>query len=75
MAVLTSDTSITQRKLEVENALASVRLEGMEPSAAAHDLFDKYTDGQIGSEELDHLFEEHLNNTYGPVHLPGHERP
>jgi hypothetical protein len=65
----------SERQLEVENALASVRLEGLEPSAAAHDLFGKYTGGQIDSEELDQLFEEHLNSTYGPVHLPGHERP
>jgi 3,4-dihydroxy-2-butanone 4-phosphate synthase len=75
MAVLTSDMSVATRQGEVENALASVRLEGLEPSAEALELFHQYADGQIDSEELDVLFAEHIDRTYGPLHVPGNERP
>ncbi len=63
----------TNRAREVESALASVRLEGLEPSFAAKALFEKYAEGQLTSDELDHELSRHLDATYGPVRLPGND--
>src|SRR5690349_15414252 len=41
MAVIT-DRGRTQRAREVENALASVRMEGLEPSSEVKALFQRY---------------------------------
>lgn len=59
------------RAREIENALASVRMEGLEPSDGAKALFERYVDGEITSEDLDRAFASHLDNKYGPVRLPG----
>jgi hypothetical protein len=64
-----------QREREVENALASVRLEGLEPSAEAKAIFQRYVDGDLTSEELDRAFDRYFDRKYGPVPLPRHERP
>lgn len=74
MAVTVDAGLRQQRAREVENAVASVRLEGLEPSEAAMAIFQKYVDGEVTSEELDRAFGEHLDRQYGPVRLPGHER-
>ena len=75
MAVITiSDLARTQRSREVENAMASVRLEGLEPTEQTKALFQRYVDGELTSEQLDRAFEAHLDREYGPVRLPGNER-
>lgn len=74
MAVMVDAGLRQQRAREVENAVASVRLEGLEPSEVAMAIFQKYVDGEVTSEELDRAFSEHLDRQYGPVRLPGHER-
>jgi fido (protein-threonine AMPylation protein) len=40
---------ITPRVREVENALASVRRQGLEPSDEAKAMFQRYVDGQLSS--------------------------
>ena len=70
MAVVTTDRAQTQRANEVENALASVRMEGLEPSAEAKILFQRYVDGELTSDELDLAFDVYLDGKYGPVRLP-----
>jgi hypothetical protein len=74
MAVITTDRARTQRAREVENALASVRMEGLEPSDETKALFQRYVDGDMTSEELDRAFEIYLDREYGPVRLSGNER-
>jgi hypothetical protein len=44
MAVKTLDQTRIQREREVANALASVRMEGLEISSEAEVMFQKYVD-------------------------------
>jgi hypothetical protein len=73
MAAITTDLARQQRSREVDNALASVRMEGLEPSAEAKVLFQRYIDGELTSEELDQAFDHYFDSKYGPVRLPGNE--
>jgi len=45
--------SVTNRKLSVRNALASVRAEGLEPEPAVVDLLERYERGELTDEQLD----------------------
>lgn len=74
MAV-TTDRARAQRAREVENALASVRMEGLEISAEAEAMFQQYVNGELSSEELDRAFERYFDRKYGPVRLPRNECP
>jgi hypothetical protein len=74
MAVVVSDQARTQRAKEVENALASVRMEGLEPSEEAIAMLRRYVDGGLSSEELDRAFDRYFDRKYGPVSLPRNER-
>ena len=69
MAVVTTDQAQAQRANEVENALASVRMEGLEPSAEAKAFFQQYVDGELTSEEMGAAIDRHLDAKYGPVRL------
>jgi Antitoxin VbhA len=73
MAVITSDKARIQREREVENALASVRLEGLEPTQEAKDIFQHYVDGALSSEEMGRAIDQLLDRKYGPVRLPRNE--
>jgi hypothetical protein len=75
MAVLTIDQARAQRSKEVENAIASVRLEGLDPSTDAMALFQRYVDGELTSDQLDGGLKMLLDEKYGPVRLPRDERP
>jgi hypothetical protein len=68
------DRAREQRSREVENSLASVRMEGLEPSEEVKALFQRYVDGELTSAELDRSFEQYFDREYGPVRLPGNER-
>jgi hypothetical protein len=74
MAVITSNLAREQRSREVGNALASVRMEGLEPSPEAVALFQQYIDGELTSDELDQAFDAFFDRKYGPVRLSGNER-
>ena len=60
-----------QRAREVNNALASVRIEGLEPSEDAKALFCRYVAGELSAEEMDRAFDLLFDSKYGPVRLPG----
>ncbi len=75
MAISAVDEARAQREREVENALASVRMEGLQVSPEAQVLFQKYVDGNLTSEEFDQAFDQYLDRKYGPVRLPRNERP
>ncbi len=73
MAVITTDLAREQRSREVENAFASVRMEGLEPSPKARALFESYVEGDITSDELGRAIDQLLDEEYGPVRLPRNE--
>ena len=68
------DRARTQRAREVDSALGSVRIEGLEPSDEAKAMFQRYVDGDISSAELDRAFDVYFDQKYGPVRLPGNQR-
>ncbi|MES1258465.1 MAG: antitoxin VbhA family protein [Acidobacteriota bacterium] len=69
MAVTTLDQARTQRKREVANALASVRMEGLEPSAEAKGIFQRYVEGEVSLKEMGRAVDQLLDRQYGPVRL------
>ena len=73
MAVITTDRAQTQRAREIDNALASVRMEGLEPSDEAKAIFQRYVDGVSTAEEMGRAIDQLLDREYGPVRLPGNE--
>ena len=72
MAVITQDRAKEQRAREITNALATVRIEGLEPSDEAHAIFQRYVEGELTSGEMGRSIDQLLNREYGPVRLPGH---
>ena len=75
MAVTTPDRTRIQREREVENALASVRMEGLEPSAEAKGIFQRYVEGDLTLSEMGRAVDQLLDRQYGPVRLSRNERP
>ncbi len=75
MPTTTQDLTRTERERAVENALASVRMEGLDISAEANSMFRQYVDGDLSSEELDRALDEYFDRKYGPVRLPRNECP
>lgn len=72
---LITEAEQIQRQREIDNAIASVRLEGLEPSDGAKAIYQRYVDGELSSDEKAKAFQEFLDREYGPVRLPGHKRP
>ena len=73
MAVITADRAREQRAKDIENSLASGRLGGLEPSAGAMAIFQRYIDGQLTLEEMGAAIDEYADREYGPIRLPRHE--
>jgi len=73
MAAKTMDRTRMQREREVENALASVRMEGLEPSVEARRIFQRYVDGDLTLEEMGRSVDQLLDRQYGPVRLSRNE--
>jgi hypothetical protein len=71
MAVKALDQARIEREREVENALASVRMEGLEPPAEAREIFQRYVDGDATLEEMGRAVDQLLDRQYGPVRLSG----
>jgi hypothetical protein len=74
MAVITSDRAREERAREIENTLASGRLEGLEPSPEAMAIFQRYINGELTLEQMGAAIDEHADREYGPVRLPRNER-
>jgi hypothetical protein len=76
MAVVSiTEAERLERQSEIDSAIASVRLEGLEPSDEAKAIFQRYADGELTSDEMEREFDVFFTKKYGPVRLPGHERP
>lgn len=74
MSVIGAPGTKEKRAREVANALASVRMEGLEPSEEAMALFQRYVDGELTSGELGRAVDQLLDEKYGPIRLSGNER-
>jgi hypothetical protein len=61
MTAISADRARRKRAREVENALASVRLEGLQPSPEAMTIFQRYIDGELSAEEMDRAFDLYLS--------------
>ena len=69
MAATTLGQTRTQRERELANALASVRMEGLEPSAEARGIFQRYVEGDVSLNEMGRAVDQLLDRKYGPVRL------
>jgi Antitoxin VbhA len=63
------------RAQQMENALASGRLEGLEPSPGANAIFQRYAAGELTLDEMGQAIDQFVDQEYGPVRLPGNDRP
>lgn len=72
MAVLT-DTGRAVRAMQIENALASVRMEGIEPSAEGKAIYQRYVDGELTNEEMGREIDNYFDRKYGPVRISGND--
>lgn len=67
MATSTPDKTREKRAMEIENALASVRMEGIEPSDEAKAIFQRYVDGDLTSSQMGHAIDQLLGRKYGSL--------
>ena len=58
-------TNTNQREQAVKNALASVRMEGLEPSTNATAIFQRFVDGELTLAQMDSAFDNYLNSLNG----------
>lgn len=74
MAVIATDQARAQRAREVENALATGRLEGLEPSREAMAIYQRYIDGELTLKQMGAAIDDLADREYGSVRLPGNKR-
>ena len=74
MAAVIVDQARAERALGIEDALASVRMEGLEPSKEAKAIYQRYVDGELTADQMDVAMAEHLDREYGPLRLPRNQR-
>jgi len=60
-----------ERRARIARALASVRLEGLEPTDAAKAVFDRYAAGELTTEEMAAEIRALDAREFGPIHVPG----
>ena len=75
MALITANPAREARAREIESALASGRIEGLEPSTGAMAIFQRYIDGELTLEQMGAAIDDFADREYGPLRLPGNERP
>jgi hypothetical protein len=70
-----TDRERTKRLDIVSQALASVRMEGLEPGDEAKAIFQRYVDGGLTLEQMGAEIEALHDREHGPVHISRNERP
>ncbi len=60
-----------ERQAAAERALASVRLEGLEPTESAKAVFQRYLSGQLTVDELVQEIQALNAREFGPLRIPG----
>ena len=63
-----------KRHNEVQQARASVRLEGLEPGDEAQSIYQRYVDGELTLEQMGAEIEALHDREHGPVPVPRNER-
>jgi hypothetical protein len=63
-----------RRKNEVEQALASVRLEGLEPGGEAKAIYQRHVNGELTLEQMGAEIEALLDREFRPVNVPRNGR-
>ena len=66
-----TDQERTERQARVERAVASVRLEGLEPTEAAKTVFDRYVAGELTTQEMAAEIQALNAREFGPIHVLG----
>jgi hypothetical protein len=61
-----------ERQARVTRAIASGRLEGLEPTEAAKVIFDRYVAGDLTTAEMAAEIRALNARQFGPIHLSGH---
>ena len=70
-----TDQTRANRLDNVRQALASVRLEGLEPGDEAKAIFSRYVEGELTLEQMGAEIEALHDREYGPIHQSRDERP
>jgi hypothetical protein len=70
-----TDRERTKRLDVVSQALASVRLEGLEPGDEAKAIFQRYVDGGLTLEQMGAEIEALHDREHGPIHVSRNELP
>jgi hypothetical protein len=66
-----TDQERTEREDRVARAVASVRLEGLEPTEEAKAVFNRYVAGDLTTEEMAAEIRALNAREFGPIHVPG----
>lgn len=66
-----TDQERAERRARVARAVASVRLEGLEPTDAAKAVFDRYVAGDLTTEEMAAEIRALNAREFGPIHVSG----
>ena len=66
-----SDWERTERQARVTRAVASVRLEVLDPTEAAKAVFDRYVAGDLTTQELAAQIRALNARQFGPLHVSG----
>jgi hypothetical protein len=66
-----TDQERTEREIRVARAVASVRLEGLEPTEAAKAVFNRYIAGDLTTQEMAAEIRALNAREFGPIHVPG----
>jgi hypothetical protein len=53
------------------NALASLRMEGLEPSDETRAIFQRFVDGELTTDEIGAVIKQVFDRDYGPLRLSG----
>ena len=66
-----TDQERAERQARVARAIASVRLEGLEPTEAAKSVFERYVAGDLTAREMAAEIQALDAREFGPIHVPG----
>ncbi len=58
-----------EREARIERAIASVRLEGLEPTDGAKSIFDRYVSGELTIAQMGIEIRALNAREFGPVHV------
>ncbi len=72
--ISSSSEERAERARQMDNALAGVRLEGLEPGAEAAEIFERHVNGELTLSEMGEALDTLHDRDYGPVRLPRDER-